>query len=63
MKILRTASLGSDFTGSDFTNKNNVIRTDCLIYLESDVVHCNMAFAITQNWSKISIKIGEELTT
>ena len=49
MKILRTASLGSDFTGSDFTNKNNVIRTDCLIYLESDVVHCNMAFAITQS--------------
>ena len=50
MKILRTASLGSDFTGSDFTNKNNVIRTDCLIYLESDVVHYSMGFMITQKW-------------
>ena len=59
MKILRTASLVSDFTGSDFTNKNSVVRTDCLIYLESDVVHYSMGFMITQKWSKISIKIGE----
>ena len=48
MKILRTASLVSDFTGSDFTNKNSVVRTDYLIYLESDVVHYSMGFMITQ---------------
>ena len=60
MKILRTASLGSDFTGSDFTNKNNVIRTDCLIYLESDVVHYGISFTISQKWPLRLLKIDQK---
>lgn len=39
-----------------------LIRKDCLVCLESDVVHYGLALQFLKNGQKISINIGKEVT-